>query len=40
MGDIVIDGQTGYIFESDNLESLTSKIQEIKNNYQDASAAH
>jgi len=36
MGDIVIDGQTGYIFESDNLESLTSKIQEIKNNYQDA----
>ena len=36
MGDIVIDGQTGYIFESDNLDSLTSKIQEIKNNYQDA----
>ena len=36
MGDIVIDGQTGYIFESDNLESLTRKIQEIKNNYQDA----
>jgi len=36
MGDIVIDGQTGYIFESDNLESLTSKIQEIKNNYKDA----
>ena len=36
MGDIVIDGQTGYIFESDNIESLTSKIQEIKNNYQDA----
>ena len=28
MGDIVIDGQTGYIFESNNLESLTNKIQE------------
>ena len=36
MGDIVIDGQTGYIFESNNLESLTNKIQEIKNNYEDA----
>ena len=36
MGDIVIDGQTGYIFESDNLESLTNKIQEIINNYNDA----
>ena len=36
MGDIVIDGQTGYVFESNNLESLTNKIQEIKNNYEDA----
>jgi len=36
MGDIVIDGQTGYIFESNNLESLTNKIQEIKNNYEEA----
>ena len=36
MGDIVIDGQTGYIFESNNLESLTNKIQEIKTNYKDA----
>ena len=36
MGDIVIDEQTGYIFESNNLESLTDKIEEIKNNYNDA----
>ncbi len=36
MGDIVIDEQTGYIFESNNLESLTNKIEEIKNNYNDA----
>ena len=36
MGDIVIDGQTGYVFESNNLESLTNKIQEIKTNYKDA----
>ena len=36
MGDIVIDGQTGYVFESNNLDSLTNKIQEIKNNYEEA----
>ena len=36
MRDIVIDGQTGYVFESNNLESLTNKIQEIKTNYKDA----
>ena len=36
MRDIVIDEQTGYIFESNNLESLTNKIEEIKNNYNDA----
>ena len=36
MSDIVIDGQTGYVFESNNLESLTNKIQEIKNNYEEA----
>ena len=36
MGDIVIDGQTGYVFESNNLESLTNKIDEIKNNYEEA----
>ena len=36
MGDIVIDGQTGYVFESNNLESLTNKVQEIKTNYKDA----
>ena len=36
MGDIVIDTQTGYIFESNNLESLTNKIEEIRNNYEDA----
>jgi len=36
MGDIVIDGQTGYVFESNNLESLTNKIEEIKNNYEEA----
>ena len=36
MRDIVIDGQTGYVFESNNLESLTNKVQEIKTNYKDA----
>ena len=36
MSDIVIDGQTGYVFESNNLDSLTNKIQEIKNNYEEA----
>ena len=38
MGDIVIDGQTGYVFESNNLESLSSKIEFIKNNYEEVSA--
>ena len=37
MSDIVIDGQTGYVFESNNLDSLSLKIQYIKNNYEEAS---
>ena len=37
MSDIVIDGQTGYVFESNNLDSLSSKIEYIKNNYEEAS---
>ena len=37
MSDIVIDGQTGYIFESNNLDSLSLKIEYIKNNYDEAS---
>ena len=37
MSDIVIDGQTGYIFESNNLDSLSLKIEYIKNNYEEAS---
>ena len=37
MSDIVIDGQTGYIFESTNLDSLSLKIEYIKNNYDEAS---
>ncbi len=37
MSDIVIDGQTGYVFESNNLESLSLKIEYIKNNYDEAS---
>ena len=37
MSDIVIDGQTGYVFESNNLDSLTLKIEYIKNNYDEAS---
>ena len=37
MSDIVIDGQTGYVFESNNLASLSLKIEYIKNNYEEAS---
>ena len=37
MSDIVIDGQTGYVFESSNLDSLSLKIEYIKNNYEEAS---
>ena len=37
MSDIVIDGQTGYVFESNNLDSLSLKIEYIKNNYDQAS---
>ena len=37
MSDIVIDGQTGYVFESNNLDSLSLKIEYIKNNYDEAS---
>jgi glycosyltransferase involved in cell wall biosynthesis len=36
MGDIVIDGQTGYVFESNNVESLAKKIQYIEENYDEA----
>ena len=37
MSDIVIDGQTGYVFESNNLDSLVSKIEYIKSNHEEAS---
>ena len=37
MSDIVIDGQTGHVFESNNLDSLSLKIEYIKNNYEEAS---
>ena len=37
MSDIVIDGQTGYVFESNNLDSLSLKIEYIKNNYDEVS---
>ena len=37
MSDIVIDGQTGYVFESNNLDSLSLRIEYIKNNYDEAS---
>ena len=37
MSDIVIDGQTGYVFESNNPDSLSLKIEYIKNNYEEAS---
>ena len=36
MSDIVIDGQTGYVFESNNLDSLSLKIEYINNNYDEA----
>ena len=36
MGDIVIEGQTGYIFESNSIESLASKIKEVQENYEEA----
>ena len=37
MSDIVIDSQTGYVFESNNLDSLSLKIEYINNNYDEAS---
>ena len=37
MSDIVIDGQTGYVFKSNNLDSLSLRIEYIKNNYDEAS---
>ena len=37
MTDIVIDGQTGYVFESNNLDNLVSKIEYIKNNHEEVS---
>ena len=37
MSDIVIDCQTGYVFESNNLDSLSLRIEYIKNNYDEAS---
>ena len=37
MSDIVIDGQTGYVFESNNLDSHSLKIEYIKNNYDEVS---
>ena len=37
MSDIVIDGQTGYVFKSNNLDSLSLKIEYIKNNYDEVS---
>jgi len=36
MQDIVIDGQTGYIFKSNNQEALTEKINYILSNYEEA----
>ena len=36
MGDIVIDGQTGYVFESNNIVSLSEKINYIEENYNEA----
>ena len=36
--DIVIDRQTGFMFESNNLESLSEKIAYIKDNYEEVSA--
>jgi glycosyltransferase involved in cell wall biosynthesis len=36
MGDIVIEGQTGFIFESNNIESLASKINQVEENYDEA----
>ena len=38
MGDIVIDGQTGFMFESNNLDSLSEKVAYIKANYEEVSA--
>jgi glycosyltransferase involved in cell wall biosynthesis len=36
MGDIVIEGQTGYIFESNSIESLATKINQVEENYEEA----
>ena len=36
MQDIVIDGQTGYVFESNNLDSMIKKINHVIQNYNEA----
>ena len=38
MQDIVIDGQTGYVFESNDLKTMIEKIDYIIKNYSEASA--
>ena len=38
MQDIVIDGQTGYVFESNNLDSMIKKINHVIQNYNEATA--
>jgi len=38
MQDIVIDGQTGYVFESNNLNSMIKKINHVIQNYNEATA--
>ena len=36
--DIVIDGQTGYVFESNELKSMIEKIDYIIQNYDEATS--
>ena len=38
MQDIVIDGQTGYVFESNNLDSMIKKINHVIQNYNEATS--
>ena len=38
MQDIVIDGQTGYVFESNELKSMIEKIDYIIQNYDEATS--
>ena len=38
MQDIVIDGQTGYVFESNNLNSMIKKINHVIQNYNEATS--